>query len=392
MRLTRFTRNLSATALAAVASALLIAACGSSESKPKEAAASSSASPTSSSAGSSGGSTTGALTGAGSTLVAPMVEKVFGPEVEKKDSILVTYGAVGSGAGIAAISAKTVDFGASDAPLTPSQAKECGGCIEIPWALASTGLSYNLAGVSHLNLSGPVIAEIFLGKITNWDAPQIAALNKEEKLPNEKITPVYRSDGSGDTYAFTHFLSDVSEEWKSKVGFATSVSFPVGEGGKGNSGVAAIVSSTPGALGNNSSFYITETKLHGVNVENNAGQFRSPAIENVAAAAKAILRKVAPLTPVTPSNANAIADSLAIVDCPYEAHASAELRREEEKAYPLSTFTYVLVRPGVPADEKVKRFIEFAIQPSIQALGAPLGFSVLPPAVEEADREALKAL
>lgn len=383
MRLNRSTRRLSATALAALASALCIAACGSSTNQPKEAAASSSSSPSSS---------TGTLNGAGSTLVAPMVEKIFGPEFEKKDEVLVTYGAVGSGAGIAAISAKTVDFGASDAPLTPSQSKECSGCIEIPWALASTGLSYNLEGVSHLNLSGPVIAEIFLGKITNWDAPQIAALNKGEKLPNEKITPVYRSDGSGDTYAFTHYLSDVSNEWKSKVGFATSVNFPTGEGGKGNSGVAAVVSSTPGALGNNSSFYITETGLHGVNIENNAGKFRSPAVENVAAAAKAILKAVPPLSKLTPSNANSIADALAIVDCPYEAGASAELRREQAKAYPMSTFTYVLVRPGSSADATIKKFIEFATQPSIQAMGAPLGFSVLPPVVTKADDEALNAL
>ncbi len=384
MRLNRVTRRLSATALAALASALCIAACGSSTNAPKEAAASSSSSPSSSSSGT--------LNGAGSTLVAPMVEKIFGPEFEKKDGVLVTYGAVGSGAGIAAISAKTVDFGASDAPLTPSQSKECSGCIEIPWALASTGLSYNLEGVSHLNLSGPVIAEIFLGHITNWNAPQIAALNKGEKLPNEKITPVYRSDGSGDTYAFTHYLSDVSKEWKSKVGFATSVSFPAGEGGKGNSGVAAIVSSTPGALGNNSSFYIAETGLKGVDIENNAGKFVSPAVPNVAAAAKAILKEVPPLSKLTPSNANSIADALAIVDCPYEAKASAELRREQEKAYPMSTFTYVLVRPGSAGAANTKKFIEFAIQPSIQTMGSPLGFSVLPPVVTKADDEALKAL
>lgn len=380
MRFNRVTRRLSVTALAALASALCIAACGSSSSKPTEAAASSSS------------SSSGTLNGAGSTLVAPMVEKIFGPEFEKKDGTLVTYGAVGSGAGIAAISAKTVDFGASDAPLTPSQSKECSGCIEIPWALASTGLSYNLEGVSHLNLSGPVIAEIFLGHITNWNAPQIAALNKGEKLPNEKITPVYRSDGSGDTYAFTHYLSDVSKEWKSKVGFATSVNFPTGEGGKGNSGVAAVVSSTPGALGNNSSFYIKETGLKGVDIENNAGKFVSPAVPNVAAAAKAILKEVPSLTKLTPSNANSIADALAIVDCPYEAGASAEVKREQEKAYPMSTFTYVLVRPGSAGAANTKKFIEFATQPSIQAMGAPLGFSVLPPVVVKADNEALKTL
>ncbi|HLI32289.1 MAG TPA: phosphate ABC transporter substrate-binding protein PstS [Solirubrobacteraceae bacterium] len=390
MRLNRITSRHGAALLAALAGAALIAACGSSSSsETKKAATASSSAPSSA-------SSTGALTGAGSTLVAPMVEKVFGPEFEKKTGISITYGAVGSGAGIAAISAKTVDFGASDGPLTPSQSKECSGCIEIPWALASTGLSYNLEGVSHLNLSGPVIAEIFLGKITNWDAPQIAALNKGVKLPNEKITPVYRSDGSGDTYAFTHYLSEVSPEWKSRVGFATSVSFPVGEGGKGNSGVAAIVKTTPGALGNNSSFYIKETGLSGVNIENNAGNFIPPGVENVAAAAKAMLKAVPQLDKLSPSTANEIADALSVVNCPYQAPAPGQqpsaLQREEARAYPISTFTYVLVRPGSAADANVKKFIEFAVQPSIQALGSPLGFSVLPPAVVQADTEAVKAL
>src|ERR1019366_5288914 len=181
-----------------------------------------------------------------------------------------------SGAGITDISGKTVDFGASDAPLTSAQDAGCGGCVELPWALAGTGLSYNLSGVSHVNLSGPVIADIFLGTITNWNAPQIAALNKGETFPNEAITPVYRSDGSGDTYAFTSYLSKISPTWATKVGFGTAVSFPGGTGGKGNSGVAAVVAATPGAIGNNSWFYIRQAKLQAVAVENNAGKFVLP--------------------------------------------------------------------------------------------------------------------
>src|ERR1700694_1914575 len=143
-------------------------------------------------------SAAGHLTGAGSSLVAPFVVNVFAPDFQSTGNS-VTYGAVGSGAGITAISGKTVDFGASDAPLTSTQAAGCSGCGEIPWAPAGTGLSYNLAGIGHVNLSGAVIAGIYLGTITTWNDPLIQKLNKGETLPNEKITPVYRSDGSGDT-------------------------------------------------------------------------------------------------------------------------------------------------------------------------------------------------
>ena len=221
----------------------------------------------------------------------------------------MTYGAVGSGAGITAISGKTVDFGASDAPLTSTQAAACSGCIEIPWALAGTGLSYNLSGMAHLNLSGPVIADIFLGTITNWNDPQIQKLNKGETLPSQKITPVYRSDGSGDTYAFTSYLSKVSPTWASKVGFGTSVSFPAGTGGKGNSGVAAVVAATPGAIGNNSWFYIRQAGLKAVAVQNSAGKFVYPYDPYVADAA-ALVKNVPNLSALSSSTADAIAKSL----------------------------------------------------------------------------------
>jgi phosphate transport system substrate-binding protein len=336
------------------------------------------------------------LTGAGSTLVAPLVENVFAPDFKASTGTSVTYGSVGSGAGITQITDKTVDFGASDGPLTSAQEAACSGCVEIPWAMASTGLSYNLPGVSHLDLSGPVIADIFLGTITNWDAPQIAALNKGEKLPNLAITPVYRSDGSGDTYAFTHYLSEVSPTWASKVGFATSVSFPVGTGGKGNSGVAAVVAATPGALGNNSWFYIREAKLSAVAIENNAGKFIQPYVPNVVAAATAMLKSVPSLNTLSATTATSIANALSIVDCPYSKPKTGAkpttLQKDESVAYPISTFTYVIVRPDDSNIALLKQFISFAISSKEQAKGAKLQFAALPKAVVTADTKAVNAL
>ena len=138
----------------------------------------------------------------------------------------VKYGAVGSGAGIAQITARTVDFGASDAPLTPEQAAACNGCVQIPWALTATGIGFNIPGVKKLNLTGPILAGIYFGKITNWNDPKIKKLNpKASNCPNLAITPVFRSDGSGDTYAFTNYLSKISQAWKNEVGYSTSVGF-----------------------------------------------------------------------------------------------------------------------------------------------------------------------
>ena len=185
---------------------------------------------------------TGSLTGAGSTLVAPL-EAYWAQEFQHLYGDTVTYAAVGSGAGIAQISARTVDFGASDAPLSSTQAAGCNGCVQIPWALTATGVAFHLEGIRKLNLTGPIVASIFLGKITSWNDPAIAKINKGISLPSLKITPVFRSDGSGDTYAFTDYLSRISPAWKSQVGNATAVNFPTGVGGKGNDGVTAVVSS-----------------------------------------------------------------------------------------------------------------------------------------------------
>jgi hypothetical protein len=181
-------------------------------------------------------SASAALTGAGSTLVAPLMANwINGFEI--KEGIPVKYGAVGSGAGIAQITARTVDFGASDAPLTPEQASACNGCVHIPWGLSATGVGFNVPGVKKLNLSGSILAGIYFGRITKWNDPKIKKINPKAKLPGITITPVFRSDGSGDTYTFTNYLSKVSSAWKNEVGFATTVGFKAGVGAKGNSGI-----------------------------------------------------------------------------------------------------------------------------------------------------------
>ncbi|HTU96018.1 MAG TPA: phosphate ABC transporter substrate-binding protein PstS, partial [Solirubrobacteraceae bacterium] len=181
----------------------------------------------------------GTLNGAGSTLVAPL-EAEWAAAFNSRTGNTVNYNPVGSGTGIADITSRTVDFGASDAPLTPSQAGSCNGCVEIPWALSATGVGYNVPGAGKkLHLTGTLLAQIYLGNITTWNNPAIQKVNKGVHLPNLKITPVFRSDGSGDTYAFTNYLSQVNSTWRSKVGLGTAVSFPTGASGKGNSGVTA---------------------------------------------------------------------------------------------------------------------------------------------------------
>jgi phosphate transport system substrate-binding protein len=157
----------------------------------------------------------GILTGAGSTFVAPLVSQWTGDYV-KSANVTVTYGPVGSGAGIAAITGRQVDFGASDAPLSPDQVTACKGCVEIPWALGGTSVAYNLKGAPmHLKLSGPVLASIFLGPIKTWNDPAIERLNPGTSLPSTRIQPVFRSDSSGTSYNFTDYLSKVSPVFKS---------------------------------------------------------------------------------------------------------------------------------------------------------------------------------
>jgi phosphate transport system substrate-binding protein len=301
----------------------------------------------------------GSLTGAGSTLVAPLMSN-WASDFEAGHSISVTYGAVGSGAGISQISARTVDFGASDAPLTAAQASACNSCVQIPWGLTATGIAFHLDGVKKLNLTGPIIAKIYLGQITNWNDKSIAKVNPGVKLPNLGITPVYRSDGSGDTYAFTDWVSRVSAPFKAKVGTATAVSFPKGVGGKGNDGVTAVVGSTNGSLAYISASYIIAHGLSVAALQNRAGKFVYPNLKNISAAASAVKS--------VPAN-----NELHIVNPP----------KSLKLAYPLSTFTYVIVPTTSPKASSLRLFILYAMGAG-QKFGAALDFAPIPGVVYKA--------
>jgi phosphate transport system substrate-binding protein len=308
-----------------------------------------------------------ALSGAGSTLVAPLMTNwISGFEAGGGTS--VKYSAVGSGEGIKQISNGTVDFGASDAPMTSEQEADCSDCVTIPWALSATGVGFNVPGVNKLSLSGAVLAEIYLGKIKKWNDPKIAALNPKAKLPGTGITPVFRSDGSGDTYAFTNFLSKVSPTWRSQNGFGTSVGFGAGVGAKGNTGVTSLVHSTPGAIGYISAAYLIAGGLKVAAIENRAGNFEFPNLTNIGEAAKAV-KRAQPNT------------GISIVDPPKSA----------PKAYPISTFTYAIVPAGAPQAAALKEFISYALTKG-QAYGAALDFAPLPSVVLAAAQKALASL
>jgi phosphate transport system substrate-binding protein len=308
------------------------------------------------------------LVGAGSTLVAPLMSQ-WQPEYDKKTKVAVTYGAIGSGGGIAQITARTVDFGASDAPLSEDQFKEAKGVVQIPWALAATVVAYHLEGApNQLKLTGPVLVEIYKGKITTWNAPQIAALNPGVTLPATKITPIHRSDGSGDTFAFTNYLSHISPEWSSQIGHATEVTFPVGIGAKGNSGVGGAISSTNGAIGYIAIAYVLQNKFDYALIKNAAGNYPVPGIPSISAAAKTLAS--------VPAN-----NEVSIVDPP----ASAP------QAYPISTFTYALVPEKAPKASTLKPFLKWAITEG-QTFGPKLDFAPLPEEVIKADEATIEKI
>jgi phosphate transport system substrate-binding protein len=289
-------------------------------------------------------------------------------DFESRHSISVTYGAVGSGAGISQITARTVDYGASDAPLTAAQASACNSCVQIPWGLTATGIAFHLNGVKKLNLTGPIIAKIYLGTIHNWNDKAIAKINPGVKLPNLGITPVFRSDGSGDTYAFTDWLSRVSSPFKSQVGNATAVSFPKGVGGKGNDGVTAVVGSTNGTIAYISASYIIAHGLSVAALQNRAGKFVYPNLKNISAAASAVKS--------VPAN-----NELHIVNPPKKA----------KLAYPLSTFGYVIAPKASGKSGPLKTFISYAVHAG-QTFGAALDFAPLPKVVSKAAVKAVGEL
>ncbi|HXI21128.1 MAG TPA: phosphate ABC transporter substrate-binding protein PstS [Gemmatimonadales bacterium] len=303
-----------------------------------------------------------ALTGAGATFPNPIYSKWF-DAYSKKTGVKINYQAIGSGGGIKQYTEGTVDFGASDGPMTDDQiAAVHGEVVHIPTVLGAVVLTWNVPalGSTQLKLDGPTIADIYLGKITKWNDQRLAALNPGVKLPDQDIIVVHRSDGSGTTYIFTDYLSKVSPEWKTKVGNATSVNWPVGLGGKGNDGVTGQVKQTEGAIGYVELIYAVANKLPFAEVRNAAGHFINPSLESTtAAAASARFEKNTDFR-------------VSITNAP-----GAE-------AYPIASFTWLLVRPKMADPAKAKAFHDFLrwmISPDAQNMAPELEYASLPKVV-----------
>jgi phosphate transport system substrate-binding protein len=259
-----------------------IAACGSSSSSSSSSSGGGGAS---SSAG--GSSVSGAtVIGTGSTFAAPL----YGQEGSsfKSKGVTVNYGSTGSGAGVAQFTSKTVDFGGTDVFLKDSEIKAAsanGKPLDIPVAFGAVVPSFNLPGVKSLKMDGSTLANIFLGKITKWNDPAIAALNPGVTLPSQSITVVHRSDSSGTTAQFTQYLSKVSPAWASQVGADKEVKWPTGTGGKGNEGVATAVKQTPGALGYLELAYVLQNNFPTMSMKNKAGNYITASLQSTSAAA-----------------------------------------------------------------------------------------------------------
>jgi phosphate transport system substrate-binding protein len=314
-----------------------------------------------------GAAATSPIVAAGSTFVAPLMSK-WQSDYSTKTGQTVTYGAIGSGGGIEQITARSVDMGASDAPLNPAQLKAAKGVVQFPWSLGAVVPAYNLKGApDHIKLTGQILADMYLGKVTSWNDPAIAQLNPGVKLSAAKITPVYRTDGSGDTYAFTDYLSKVSPTFRSQVGVGTQVKFPSGVGGDGSSGVAGAVSSTDGAVGYLTIAYVNSSAFHYALLKNAAGNFPEATVANINAAA-ATAKSVPPT-------------GVSIVDPPPSA----------TNAWPDSTFTYVIIPKSSPKAASIKRFINYVLGPG-QAFATDLGYGTLPKSVIADDKTALKQI
>ena len=276
-------------------------------------------------AGDSAGASRGSadLTGAGATFPYPLYSKWFSDYAREK-GVRINYQPIGSGGGIRQISEQTVDFGASDAPMTEQElaGAKGGRILHFPTILGAVVVTYNLPGLTEpLRLTGELISRIYRGEITKWNHPDIAAVNPGARLPASDILPAYRSDGSGTTFVFTDYLAEVSPAWRAGPARGKQVDFPAGIGGKGNEGVAGLVKQTPGAIGYIELAYARQNDLPAAAVQNSSGNFIVPAAPTITAAAAGALERLQGATDYRVSVVNA----------------------PGEQAYPISSFTWLLV-------------------------------------------------
>jgi phosphate transport system substrate-binding protein len=299
------------------------------------------------------------LTGAGATFPNPIYTKWF-DAYNKKTGIKINYQSIGSGGGIRQFTEGTVDFGATDGPMNESQLQAVNGnVLHVPTVLGAVAVTYNLPtlGDTKLKFDGNLLVDIFMGRVTKWNDPKIAALNPGVKLPDIDLIVVHRSDGSGTTYVFTDYLNKFSREWKDKVGYATSVNWPTGLGGKGNEGVTQQVKQTEGALGYVELIYAISNNLPYAQVKNATGNFIAPSLETVtAAAAGAKLGKDTDFR-------------VSITNSP------------GAQAYPIASFTWLLVKKDNKDSAKAKLirdFLTWMITPEAQSMAAELHYAPLP--------------
>ena len=343
---------------------LLLVACGGGD-RPGAAAGADSRR-----AASSGGGAT--ITGAGATFPNQLYSKWFDAYAREK-GVRINYQSIGSGGGIRQFTEGTVDFGATDGPMNDRQiAAVQGKVLHVPTVLGAVVATYNLPTLrgKPLRFDGPTLADIFLGRITRWNDARIVALNPGVALPTEDILVVHRSDGSGTSYIFTDFLSKVSTEWRTKVGKATSVEWPVGLGGKGNEGVTQQVKQSEGSIGYVELIYAHANQLPVAEIRNAAGQFVSPTLRSVTAAAEG-----AQFGPDTDFR-------VSITDAP-----GAE-------AYPIASFTWLLIHTGDrrgSKDAAIRGFLAWMLEPAAQRMAADLQYAPLPVRLIELIRQRLAA-
>lgn len=300
------------------------------------------------------------INGAGATFPAPLYQKWFSEYNKLNPNIKFNYQPIGSGGGIQQFTAGTVDFGASDAPMKDEQIAKAPDVVHIPTVLGAVVVVYNVPGVKNLRLSGETLANVFLGKITKWSDPAIAADNPGVKMPDQAIVVARRSDGSGTNAIFTDYLSKLSPDFKTKIGTGTSVSWPAGSlGGKGNDGVTGLVKSTPGAIGYVELAYAIQQKLAVAELKNKDGNWVKPSIESTTAAA-------------------------AGVEMPADYRVSIT-NASGKDSYPIAGFTWLLVHRDSKDAAKgtaTVNFLRWALTEG-EKLATPLDYAPLPKAVQD---------
>ena len=321
------------------------------------------------------------INGAGATFPFPLIDTWRVDYKNVKPNININYQSIGSGGGVKQFIEKTVDFGATDAPLTASELQRAPGAVHIPETIGSVVVAYNIPSIPNkgLKLTGPILADIFLGKITKWNDPKIQSLNADASLPAADIIVVHRSDGSGTTYVWTDYLSNISAAWNQQIGKGKSVQWPIGIGGPGNEGVANAIRGSPNTIGYVELAYALTTKMPYAYLQNQAGNFVEPTLEST----KASVAETAANLP----KGDASWEHISVVNAP------------GSNSYPVASFSYLLLFKDLSTNPSIDQskakglvdFISWAITTGQQSAGA-LGYVPLPDQVIKHNQETLNSL